>query len=310
MTEPYVLRMRPHFTPKVWGGRKLESRFHKHLPGEGPYGESWEVADLPEGQSRIDNGPLAGHSLRDVAQTWGERLVGQGNTHFPLLVKILDAQADLSIQVHPDADYVASHPDAASKDESWFILHAEPGGKILFGFDAQYSATDFKSAVSDGTIAEKLQAVPVERGEFYRVEPGTVHAICAGVCLLEIQEPSDTTFRVFDYNRPGMDGKPRALHVEQASLVAKLEPAHSDGVNAAEGIVQAPSYRIERRRVMGELEWNSDGPQVVFVESGRFTLNTVGLDPYQTAVIPAAVTDAKLIGDGWVVAASTGAHIF
>lgn len=328
MIHPYILKMSPCLQPKVWGGRKLADIFHKSLPDAQPYGESWEVSDLPEGQSVVANGPLAGETLGAVVQRWGAAMTGANATtlRFPLLVKILDARDDLSVQVHPsEADIARLGLDADSKDECWIILgsDAEPAheddpasapapdapGCILHGFDAPLTAADFHMAVDENRAAEVLRRLPVYPDEVIRVAPGTIHAICRGVTLLEIQQPSDTTYRVYDYQRPGMDGRPRALHLEQAMQVsnfgahppAKLTPTPSLVHPDVEVLVDVPAYRVERIRGVTELSWNVDArtPLVIFVASQasvRLTNGTeeVILDFAETAVIPAGVGEVQL----------------
>lgn len=317
MSKPYILKVSPYLRPKVWGGRKLDDVFGKELPEPGPYGESWEVSDLEEGQSSVCNGPLAGRPLADVVRLWGEAMTGanRDSDQFPLLVKILDASADLSVQVHPsDADIARLGLDADSKDESWIILssdadpssdsHDQPRGCILHGFENATTPADFRMAVDENRAADILRRRAVFPGDVIRVAPGTIHAICAGVVLLEIQEPSDTTYRVYDYQRPGMDGNPRELHLEKAMQVSNFDahaPAKLDAKPSATNpaisvLVDVPAYRIEKASGVTELEWTVDGrtPQVVFaMSSAGVTLSngdrTVELGFAETAIIPAGI---------------------
>lgn len=335
MIRPYILKMSPCLQPKVWGGRKLADVFHKSLPDAQPYGESWEVSDLPEGQSLVENGPLAGATLGAVVQRWGSAMTGANAdaARFPLLVKILDARDDLSVQVHPsEADIVRLGLDADSKDECWIILGSDAApapkdaaenplapdapGCILHGFDAPLTAADFHMAVDENRAAEVLRRLPVYPGEVIRVAPGTIHAICRGVTLLEIQQPSDTTYRVYDYQRPGMDGRPRALHLAQAMQVsnftahppAKLAPSPSHSNPNVELLVDVPAYRIERIRGVTEVTWQVDArtPQVVFVANdASANLNgpqeEVILNFAETAVIPAGIGQIQVRSDKPVV---------
>lgn len=317
--KPYILKMRPYLRPKVWGGRKLSTVFGKELPADGPFGEAWEISDLPEGKSTIVNGPLAGKSLLDACEVWGDELWGDALTagaadgRFPLLVKVLDAQDDLSVQVHPGEDDIARLGlDADSKDECWLILDADDGGCILHGFEDATTPADFRTAVEENRADQVLRRVPVEAGDIIRVTPGTIHAICKGVCLLEIQQPSDTTYRVYDYNRPGMDGNPRELHLEDAMRVsnfdahapAKLDSRTSRANDAVDVLVDADAYRIERVRPTRSMAWKvSDaGPQVVFAARGNVRLAADGVEVDlafgETALLPAGLGGVSLDTDG------------
>jgi mannose-6-phosphate isomerase len=253
--------MRPVFFEKVWGGDKLRQLKRDSAPAGGPLGESWEVADLLEGASVVDGGPHDGRSLRDLVLEHGEDLTGDRpvDGRFPLLVKLIDAADDLSVQVHPGPQDVARHEGAASKEEAWVIVGADDGGRVLHGFVEGMTADRFRASVDDGTAGESLREVAVTPGDVVHVQPGTFHAIGRGVFLLEIQQPSDTTFRVWDWGRVGLDGKPRALHVEQALDVARYAeqppalttptPLGGPAGGEHELLVDAGSFRIERVRL-------------------------------------------------------------
>ena len=308
MTDPYPFRTRPYLRTKVWGGRKIPEQFGKQTDDDGPIGEAWEVSDLQEGQSYIENGPMAGRPLSEIVDAWGSDLVGTESPleAFPLLVKLLDADDDLSVQVHPsEEDVRTTFPEADSKDECWVILGVEEGGSILHGFKEGVTAEEFRRAVDDDRAAELLRRVEVEPGQIVRVVPGTIHAICTGVSLLEIQQPSDTTYRVYDYNRPGLDGQPRELHLDEAMQVANFDdqpPTSLDGESLAfEGgrldllVDVPPSYRIERLRADKPVGWSVDPAscQVLFALEGGFELGAPNLqEPLligesQTAIVPA-----------------------
>ena len=226
------LPMRPFFVEKIWGGSRFATLPAKRRPGHRPpagkgVGESWEVSDLPEGQSVVDDDAVcaafAGQSLREMVHTFGEKLVGTARPtdRFPILVKLIDAAEDLSVQVHPGQDYARAHPGTFSKDEAWWIVDAAVGGRVLHGFVEGVSQKLFEDAVRMGLPHELMRSVDVKRGDVIHVAPGIVHAIGAGVVVLEVQEPSDTTFRVWDFGRKE-NGKPRPLHLEQALAVARF----------------------------------------------------------------------------------------
>lgn len=321
---PYILRMAPLQVLKVWGGDRL-ARLHKKPPlaQPGPCGESWEVADLAQGQSHVDNGPLKGQSLAQVVKLWPEAMLGR-HYHadqaqpqsFPLLVKLLDAQQDLSVQVHPGGEHVGELGcGEAPKDECWVILDVEPGGKILHGFKQDDPQRSLAQLVERGQLLPALRSAEVQPGQVIRVPPGTVHAICQGVLLLEIQQPSDTTYRIYDYNRLGIDGQPRALHLAQAQAVAALGPQpplfaaptliKRDAALTHERLIQCEAYTIERLTLAAAscvaLEPSAQ-PRVIFALKGALRLHqptlsdeVVELAQSQTAIIPAGQAITQLI---------------
>ena len=230
----YPLQFEPIYKPKVWGGRALES-LGRALPGDtsNRIGESWELADLSKssasggggGQERsvIANGPLAGKTLHDVIQRYGDRLLGRLRLNddggFPLLVKFLDAQQNLSVQVHPSVDYAQEHPDAHLKSEAWYIIDAQPGAVIYKGIRDGVTAEQFRQAIDAGQVEELMIPVPVKTGDCHYLPSGTCHALGAGILVAEVQTPSDTTFRVYDWGRTD-----RELHLEQAMQCIHFGP--------------------------------------------------------------------------------------
>lgn len=254
----YPLRFLPIIKPKVWGGRRLEA-FGKELPNDEPIGESWELADLPasieDGRNVIANGPLAGKTLRQAIASQQREIMGSARLSadggFPLLIKYLDANENLSVQVHPDEPYVAKHPEAHLKSEAWIVLSAEPGAVIYKGIRPGVSKETFRAHIADGTVADDLLAIPAKPGDCHYLPSGTVHALGAGILVAEIQTPSDTTFRVFDWGRTG-----RSLHVEQALQCIHFDAASDqqspparpmlvDGL-ASTALVETEFFAIER----------------------------------------------------------------
>jgi mannose-6-phosphate isomerase len=212
------MKFAPAFKERVWGGRALE-RFGFSLP-EGPIGEAWMIADHPHGVSRVANGAFAGKGLDEVRETcgaawFGARGIGRGG-RFPLLVKLLDCNDDLSVQVHPNDDYERLPPGEQGKTEMWYVLDAKPGAKIIYGLKPGIGREALAEAILEGRIMDTLREVSVRPGDTFCIPAGTVHALCAGVLVAEIQQNSDTTYRLYDYNRPGLDGKPRELHIEDS----------------------------------------------------------------------------------------------
>ncbi|HVY71191.1 MAG TPA: type I phosphomannose isomerase catalytic subunit [Verrucomicrobiae bacterium] len=214
----YPFTFHPVLKERVWGGRKLGQLYHKELPAQNPVGESWEITDRPEGVSVIANGPLAGKDLRWLMEHHAEELLGEApkaNGRFPWLVKILDARQVLSLQVHPPAG-IARELGGEPKTEMWFVTEADEGAEILAGLKPGVEREEFRRKAEDGSVAECFHRLPVRMGDVMFLPSGRVHALGAGLVIFEIQQNSDTTYRVFDWNRRGLDGRPRELHLEQS----------------------------------------------------------------------------------------------
>jgi len=214
----YPLIFHPIFKERVWGGRKLEQLYHKALPPAVPIGESWEISDRPGDASVIANGPLAGKDLRWLMENHADELLGaasQQDGRFPLLIKILDAREKLSLQVHPPSA-VARELGGEPKTEFWYVAAAEPGAELYAGLKRGVTREQFERGIRDGTVAGHFHRLSVGAGDAFFLPSGRVHAIGAGLVIFEIQQNSDTTYRVFDWNRLGLDGKPRPLHIEQS----------------------------------------------------------------------------------------------
>lgn len=198
----------------MWGGRKLHELYGKALPGSLPIGESWEVSDRPGDVSVVANGPFAGKDLHWLLEQHGKELLGNARLEsgrFPLLVKILDAREKLSLQVHPPATN-AAELGGEPKTEMWYITEADPGAELYVGLKRGIGRKEFEQKMKNGTVAECFHRVPVKSGDAMFLPSGRVHAIGGGLVIFEIQQNSDTTYRVFDWNRMGLDGKPRTLH--------------------------------------------------------------------------------------------------
>lgn len=238
---PYPLKFEPRLVPKMWGGRKLQSLLNKPLPDERPYGESWELFDFPPGATGPDamqpsddpqgwisamvaNGPQRGQTLHQLMQAHSRVLLGDcapvetpAGPQFPLLIKFLDARDDLSVQVHPPPDYVRSHPGAHLKNEAWHFVQVNPGSRLLLGAKPGVDRAGFEQSLRSGTADKLMNNVVVRPGETFYMPSGTLHALGAGIVAYEVQTPSDTTFRVFDFNRiDPATGQQRNLHVGQA----------------------------------------------------------------------------------------------
>ena len=237
-----IIELVPVFKEKIWGGRKLETEFGYEIPA-GPVGECWAISAHPAGDDEIASGEYAGRTL---SWLWDEHRELFGNCEgdrFPLLVKIIDAKDDLSIQVHPDNDYAAEHEDGSlGKKECWYVLSAEPGQTIVVGQRA-HSREEFAQMVEEGRWSELLNEIPIKAGDFFQIDPGTVHAIKGGTVILESQQSSDVTYRVYDYDRKQDDGTLRPLHMQQALDVIDFDCAP---LTSGEVELAGPSTSLEQ----------------------------------------------------------------
>jgi mannose-6-phosphate isomerase len=309
----YPLTFHPRFKDRVWGGRTLESLYGKMLPPAVPIGESWEIADRPGDESVVANGPLAGETLRGLMDRYGTAILGHAQpaaaNRFPILCKILDARDTLSVQVHPPAGSGAQLGEP--KTEMWYIAAAEPDAELYVGLRRGATGEEFAARIQDGTVAECLQRIPVRVGDSMFLPSGRVHAIGAGLVIFEIQQNSDTTFRVFDWNRMGLDGQPRALHIPEsmASIdFGDIEPALAGRTATASGpftvrpLVRDPLFNVDlvrapargTLRLTEQLRIVANVEGKVIVEGGG---ETASLSPGNFCLIPAALTDAALTAE-------------
>ena len=314
----YPLKFKAVFQKRIWGGQRLRGVLGKALPQElagASVGESWELADLPSGTVQADstgaaadgslssvvaNGPWAGRTLKDV---WKD--TGRGAGHFPLLIKFLDAAQDLSVQVHPDEAYCRNHPGTHLKSEAWYILHAEPGAKIYKGVKPGVTKDAFRAALQTGQVAPLLNAITVRAGDCHYLPSGTVHALGAGLLVAEVQTPSDTTFRVFDWNRLGADGKPRTLHVEEALACIRFappvaEPLSGTGAAGATRLAQCEHFTIDRVAMPRDVQRPLDPDLAVWIIlRGQGVIHVEGLPPTaftrgDTLLLPAGMKAAEV----------------
>ena len=219
LSKLYPLAMEPFLSERVWGGERLAA-YGKRLPASGHIGESWEISGHREGLSRVAAGTLAGRTIPELVAEFGAELLGTdvpADRPFPLLAKLIDAREQLSVQVHPSDAYCAAHALAdPGKPEAWYVLEAAAGARIWKGLLTGTDRGKFERLLAAGRLAECLRSFPVSAGDCIDLPAGTVHAIGAGVVLAEVQQTSDLTYRVFDWNRVGLDGQPRELHVREA----------------------------------------------------------------------------------------------
>lgn len=268
MTQPLVFEPLP--MERVWGGRRFESLKGKALPHGTPIGELWEVVDREDAQSVVHTGPLAGRTLHDLwtsqrAEIFGPDYLNDPSPRFPLLVKLLDARDRLSVQVHPPA-HMAATLNGEPKTEVWYFLDALPGARIYAGLRNGITPATFDQLLRAGGVESALHEITVQTGESIFIPSGRLHAIGEGNLIVEVQQNSDTTYRVFDWNRTGLDGRPRALHIEESMASIDFDDFEPPvASNAITLIADCPHFRVEKIAV--------DAPRDLR-PPGRFALAT------------------------------------
>ncbi len=313
IAEPLIFE--PILSAKVWGGDRL-SRWNKRVRAGDRIGESWEIADLAStsvdgaggggARSVVAEGPRTGRSIAElIAESPRDILGPRGGQQFPLLIKYLDARENLSVQVHPSPEYAATHPEAHLKFESWYILEAEPGAVIYKGVRPGLSGEEFAAHIRDGSIVDDLVTFPARPGDCHHLPSGTVHALGAGVLIAEVQTPSDTTFRVYDWGRTD-----RALHIEQALRCAILAPPDASELRRADGSARGALggtryYDLAEVRITPgadqELISAADGPRVWMTIAGtgvlscpRGSFEPVSVERGRTVLLPAALRAVRV----------------
>lgn len=309
MLYPFIFR--PIFKERIWGGRALEQLYKKQLPPNVPIGESWEISDRPGDASVIANGPLAGKDLRWLMENHERELLGDAksaNGCFPLLIKILDAQEKLSLQVHPPAEK-AAELKGEPKTEAWYIADAAPGAELYVGLKRGVTRAEFEQKIKTGAVAECFHRVPVRAGDTMFLPSGRVHAIGAGLVIFEIQQNSDTTYRVFDWNRVGLDKKPRELHVAESLASINFNDFEPGLVSEKligekelmyRTLVNDPLFAIHEYRAEpgAELIIKPGKPRVVAVVKGKSVVHggsvDVSLSSGEFCLVPAQMKDASV----------------
>ncbi len=303
----YPLTFIPRFKERVWGGRKLQHLYKKELPPSVPIGESWELTDREGDVSVIANGPLAGKNLQWLLQHHSKDLLGNcpsANGRFPWLIKILDAQEKLSLQVHPPAEK-ATVLQGEPKTEMWYVADAIPGAELYVGLKNGVTRKEFEEKVAAQTVEECFHRLSVRRGDTMFLPSGRVHALGAGLVIFEIQQNSDTTYRVFDWNRLGLDGKSRALHIAESLASIDFEDFEPKLVstqrseNGLRSLVRDPLFNVALATASHgkSIPLQSGTLSVLGVVQGHATIgggaSAVMLESGQFCLIPAACSDIK-----------------
>ena len=312
----YPLSFKPILKERVWGGRNIERLYEKQLPEKVPIGESWEVSDRPGDVGVIANGPLAGKDFRWLIEKHGKELFGALPVaeRFPLLIKILDAQDVLSLQVHPPAS-IAPKLKGEPKTEMWYIAHAEPKAYLYAGLKQGATREEFERRLKDGTVAECVHRIDVKTGDAMFLPSGRVHAIGPGLVIFEIQQNSDTTYRVFDWNRVGLDGKPRDLHIKESLESIDFNDYEPEPIRSAYSrnpnlkirfLVENPLFRVDAWKIRRRDFFNmrSAEPYILGILNGRLAVehnkNEYHFKDGEFCLIPASLERVSFRADSHV----------
>ena len=306
---PFILE--PYVSETIWGGRRLIDECGI-VTEKSNAAEGWMLSCHESGLCRIANGELKGRTLREVYLDNPE-ICGKNAGRFddfPILIKFIDARDDLSIQVHPTDEYCKKTGKGQSKTECWYVLDTAPGAALILGFREKIGSEEFRRLIEEGRLTDAVEKYDVKKGDFFFIESGTLHAICKGVLLAEVQESSNTTYRVFDYNRVGKDGKPRELHIDDAVAVTKCEPyipsqycKDETLYNGAKHILaKCPLFNVAELRIDGNFSGSADESTFVslLVLDGEGKLETangsVSLEKGTSVFIPADSGEYSITG--------------
>ena len=314
MARFYPLLFQPNFHTVVWGGHQL--RPYKGLePTDEPIGESWEVSAVPSSTSIISNGEWSGRDLVSVIREYPDAILGKTvnkkyGGQLPLLVKFIDAERDLSIQVHPNDEMARREHGKMGKSEMWYVIRADEGSHLYAGFRRQITPDEYERRIADGTITEVLADHPVKAGDVFYLPAGRIHAICGGILLAEVQQSSDVTYRIYDYNRPGMDGKPRELHTELAAkaldyrVERNYRTEYTETDNRAVQIIDSPYFDVRVMEITTPFHRNLlkyDSFIITMCISGdckirvRSNGDEITLREGHSTLIPAAIADYDVL---------------
>lgn len=310
-----MFKIQPIFKDYIWGGNKLKSLYHKECDIE-PLAESWELSTHKDGQCIIATGPFKGRTLASYIEEQGRVVLGSkypDEKELPILIKLIDAKDNLSVQVHPDDAYAKAYENDLGKTEMWIVLEAEEGAQLVYGLKKNMSKEAFAKCIKENTVEEVLNYVDVKKGDVFFIEPGTIHAIGKGIIIAEIQQSSNVTYRVYDYNRIGLDGKPRALHVDKAIEVSRLEACQEarltynleDYKEYRRGqIVECPYFKVDYIEVEQKVHMQMDGTSfhAILVTEGNIQVSnreeTLEIKKGESLFIPADYEAYTVSGKG------------
>ncbi len=292
------IEFQEQFFEKPWGGKKLKTILNKKIPSD-KTGESWEISDVKNHISVVKDGYFKGKTLSELLEKYQALLVGEKvykkfKTDFPLLIKFIDAADDLSIQVHPDDEMAEKYHQSFGKNELWHIVQADPGALLYIGFKENIDKNDYLKSLNEGNLEKILNKIEVKSGDTVYIPAGTVHAIGKGILLAEIQQTSDLTYRIYDWNRVGLDGKPRELHTEKALEAIDFQ-AKPDFRN--ENPIKTPFFNIEKLSIKNDkkIQLTKDSFSILMnVGKGEFLVNDIKFKQGQTLFIPAVTEQLEI----------------
>lgn len=311
----YPIKFNPIYKEIIWGGKNISKYFSRSTPFE-KTAESWELCERPEGMSIVQNGFLAGTSLEQLIEQYGEKLLGtecvkKYGKRFPLLVKLIDANDKLSVQVHPDDEYARKNGEENGKNELWYIIDAKPDAKLVYGLKDSVTKETFEQAINSGTVEETLNVIPVNPSDALYIPAGTVHAILDGILIAEIQQSSNTTYRIYDWGRIGKDGKPRELHVKRALDVinfnGKTNKLNKDTGEPHREILKSRFFNIDEVKFDTGIKMETDGTTFTIIMNLvspvtiKYADGETPLERGDTVLIPACLGKYAIEGQSKVL---------
>lgn len=301
-----ILRLAPAFKDYLWGGSIIKEKYG--VTDMDKVAEAWVLSTHKDGQSVVIDGSLKGKTLAEVLTLMGEEALGKNAADFemfPQMIKIIDAEQSLSIQVHPSDEYALKNEGQYGKTEMWYILDAKDGAGIYYSVKKECTKEELQAAIESGKIDDVLSFIPVKKGESYFIPSGTVHAIGAGLLIAEVQQNSNVTYRVYDYGRVGADGKPRELHIEKALEVANLTSIKNENKKTAQAlpdgkitpICSCPYFGVTEIEIDGQYKFTpKDSFVCVLITNGQGTINGKEFGQYDTFFLPADIGEVSLSG--------------
>ncbi len=312
----YIMKLNAPCKDYLWGGTRLRDEYGKKSDKD-KLAESWELSCHKDGQSVIANGEYSGKTLTEYIEAEGKAVLGKNCErfeYFPILIKLIDAKDNLSVQVHPDNEYAMRVEGEYGKTEMWYIVDCEEGAELLYGFKKEISREEFAQRIADNTLLEVTNNVPVHKGDVFFIDASTLHAIGKGILIAEIQQNSNTTYRIYDYGRVGADGKPRELHVEKACEVTQLTPpvrptkpmgerVQKDGYSSTL-LATSEYFNVNKLEISEKAELDvTDGSFVsLLCLDGAFTVGDIELCKGESCFIPAGYGNVAVIGAGEIIA--------